>query len=363
MNVMKTTGRTAAAFAFLALFSVEAAAQVPGLTASANGRSVTIDITPVAGSTGHQLAVGTSSGSANVATVNLPLSVTHIVVAAPDGSYFMRVRATAGSILGPFSPEVRVDVTAAPPPPPCTPPPAAPTLSATGASLSVTLNWGAVSGAIGYQVHWSRSPGGTELVENTGATSVSKYVGLPGTFYARVVAATPCGNLTSNEVTFTLANTPGSGPRTPNPAPGTIIPRASLAYANAVITQVANAYSGDFANSCGSHAFLYRLVQALRTIDSRWGLNYVRGWAPRMSDDIIAYNPTDQPDEGAQQIYVYDVISGHCTNRPAPWMQDVTDFTWFGGPGRDSSICANRYCARWTLVPYLSAGFPGDKRE
>lgn len=362
MNVMKTAGRFAAAFALLALFSVEAAAQVPGLTASANGRRVTIDIAPVPGSTGHRLSVGTAPGAGNIATVNLPLTVTHIVVDAPAAAYFMRVAAMLGAAAGPYGPDVRVDVFDTPPPPPCAPPAAA-TVTATGSGLSVNVNWTPVAGATGYQLQWSRTAGGTDLVEVTTATAASKYVGMPGTFFVRVLAATPCGNVVSNTASFNLANTPLVLPRTPNPPAGTIIPRASLAYARAIINQAATAYPADFANSCANHVWLYRVVQALRNVDSRWGLNYIRGHAPRMSEDVIAYNPTAGPDEGAQQVYLFDIISGHCTSRPAPWMNDVTDFTWYGGPARNTSSCANEFCARWTLTPFLAAGFPGDKPE
>src|SRR5262245_48554731 len=109
MNVMKTAGRLATAVALLALFSVDAAAQVPGLTATANGRSVTIDIVHVPGSTGTQLAVGVSPGS-TFTSVNLPLSITHIVVAAPDATYYMRAAGMLGGVVGPFGPEVSVVV-------------------------------------------------------------------------------------------------------------------------------------------------------------------------------------------------------------------------------------------------------------
>jgi hypothetical protein len=251
----KSSVLIAAVVAFVAICGREASAQVPGLTASAVGRSVTINITPVPGSTGHRLAVGTAPGEANIATVNLPLSVTRIVVAAPDGVYYMRVAALLGNLAGAFSPEVRVDVASAPPPGPCTPP-TAPTLTATANGLAVSLSWTPVAGALGYEIHWSRAAGGTELVERTTATSVNKYVGMAGVFFARVVAVTPCGNAASQDATFTLANTPGAGPRTPNPPPGVLLPVP--AYAAAVVQDVARRYPAQLARACKTnHEWLF----------------------------------------------------------------------------------------------------------
>ena len=77
-------------------------------------------------------------------------------------------------------------------------------------------------------------------------TSVSQAVDLIGTFYVRVVALSACGNATSNEANFTIGTTPpgpAPGPRTPNPAPGQLISRSSLGYANGIAAQVAVAVS------------------------------------------------------------------------------------------------------------------------
>lgn len=351
----------ATALAIVALFGRDASAQVPGLTATAVGRTVTINITPVAGSSGHRLAVGTAPGAANIATVNLPLSVTHIVVDAPEGVYYMRAAATLGSIVGAFSPEVRVDVaSAAPPPGPCTAP-VAPTVTATASSLSVSISWTPVAGAIGYQVHYSRVPGGTELVENTASTSVSKFVGIVGTFFVRVVAVTPCGSATSTEVTFTLANTPGAGPRTPDPPAGQLLPMPS--YAGDVVRDVARRFPGDLARHSGpncknENTWLFRLLYELRLRDSRWGLNWKRGWAGTFSTDIITYNPTAGPDATATHIYLADILGAECEGNHAKFdWEEVTQTTW-NADRLNPGLCANRDCAAWTILPYLQAGFP-----
>ena len=220
-----------------------------------------------------------------------------------------------------------------------------------------------MAGATSYTIQWSRAPGGTELQEQTTGVSQYKYIGQVGTYYARVVANNACGNTMSAEVSFTIASLVNpNAPRSPNPPAGTIIPRASLGYALGIIQQVARTYRGDLQNSCrdfgGNNIFMFRVVQALRQVDSRWGLNDKRGHGGDMSQDIIAFNPTDRPDNGEAQIYIYDVIAGHCTGNPDVWMNDVTDVTWAGG---NSGMCGNRFCARWTIDNYLRAGFPGSE--
>jgi hypothetical protein len=349
----------AAALALIALFGREASAQVPGLTASANGRSVTIDITPVPGSTGHRLAVGTAPGAANIATVNLPLSVTHIVVSAPDGAYYMRVAAMLGSAVGPFGAEISVTVSTAAPPPGCTPP-AAPTLTATGSSLSVNVSWTSVPGATGYQLQWSRIAGGTELVESTTATSVNKYVGAAGTYFVRVVVITPCGNATSADATFTLVNTPGAGPRTPNPPAGTLLPIP--AYAAGVVQDMARRHPAELARACKTnHDWLFLLLRELRRYDTRWGLNWKRGDIRQgMSSDILAYNPTDQPDDGNGRVYIFDVIGAECEGN-YPTFGDATPVTWASAGHPACGV--GTFCTKWTLEPYLRAGFPADKQD
>ena len=359
--VKSSSAFVAIAVAFIALSGRDASAQVPGLTASAVGRSVTINITPVAGSTGHRLAVGTSPGAANIATVNLPLSVTRIVVDAPEGTYFMRVAGMLGTLVGPFGAEVRVDVAAAaaPPPGPCTPP-TAPSVTATASSLAVSLSWTPVPGATGYQIHWSRAAGGTELVESTTATSVNKFVGITGTFFVRVVAITPCGNATSTEVTFTLANTPGAGPRTPNPPPGVLLPIP--AYAEAVVKDMARRYPAELARACKTnHDWLFLLLRELRRIDTRWGLNWKRGDVRQgMSSDILAYNPNDQPDEGNGKVYIFDVIGAECEGN-FPTFGDSTPVTWASAGHPACGV--GTFCTKWTLEPYLRAGFAAVKEQ
>ncbi len=344
--------------AWVVAVSGAAAQDTPGLSASVNGTAVTIQWTGVPGAAGYHLIV---NGSVTT-EVNLPATTTMIVVDAPAGSYRLRVRGTAGSVQGPFSNEVTLNVGSAPPGSgggACTQPPA-PVVTTAVAGAIVTVTWPAVPGVVGYRVEFSRTPGGTEVVQNlpAGQTSYSQFVPLLGTFYVRVVTGNACGAATSVEKSFTIDNlSVGSGPRAPDPAPGQLIPRASLGYAGGVIAQVAAEFNGDLQNSCrehgGNNIFMFRLVQRLRQIDGRWGLNDKRGNAGDMSQDILAYNPTSRADNGESQVYLYDVISGHCGGRADVWFDDVTDVTW---SGRGNPACGTTFCARWTIDQYLRAG-------
>jgi hypothetical protein len=355
MNRRKTTGLAAAVFAAIGLFATDAAAQAPTLSATAVADTVTIAWSSLVGATGYNLTV---TGSLE-ASVNLPASVTQIIVKAPAGTYRLRVRGLAGAIEGPLSNEALVTVGGAQPQP-CSGAPVAPTLTAATSGLGVTLNWNAVPGAVGYAVQWSRFPGGTELIETTASTSATKYVGMVGTFYARVVTATACGQAVSNEVSFTLENTPGAGPRTPDPAPGQLLPVPD--YAEAVVFDMARRYPGQLSRACkNNHEFLYLLLRELRQRDTRWGLNWKRGDRNQgMSSDILAFNPTNGPDEGNGQVYIFDVIGAEC-ERNYPTFINQTSVTW---SARGNPACgAGTYCTMWTLQPYLAAGGVPDSRE
>jgi hypothetical protein len=369
MKLMRSTRLIAAAFTLVVLSAATAAAQAPVLSVSANGATVTINWTDLSaqGALGYNLVVGTTSGGSQVASVNLPSTITNIVVAAPSGSYFLRVRGLAASGFGPFSNEASVTVGASGPGPgPCAAP-SAPTVSATTAGLSVTVDWGAAAGAAGYRVEFSMTPTGTNLVQTVGAgtQSYSQYVGMAGTFYVRVVAVNGCGSTASSTVAFTTgAGAPptGSGPRTPDPAPGQLLPPP--AYVGDVVQAMARAYPGDLFNSCrehgGNNVFMFRVLQALRQRDSRFGLNYKRGQYGDLSQDIVTYNPTDRPDDRESRVYLWDIIGGHCGDSPGPNWADVTSATW---TQRGNPACGTEWCAMWTIEPYLRAGFPADPRQ
>ena len=362
MKSIRNTILVATAFVVAPLVASEARAQAPTVSFSVAGSSVTIQWTPVPGATIYDVVVsGPLSGQ-----VQLPGSVTLVRVNAPNGTYGIQVRGRAGNQVGPLSSVsvITVGGAAPPPPPPNCTQPSAPNVTASVSGATVAVNWNAISGVSGYAVQFSRTPGGTDLVLNAAAnqTSISQAVNLVGTFYVRVVALSACGNATSNEANFTIGTAPTNpttGPRSPNPAPGQLIPRSSLNYANGIAAQIASQYHGDLINSCrdtgGDNTFMFRLVQALRRVDTRWGMNDKRGHRGDMSQDIVTFNPTDRPDNGESQIYLFDAIGGHCGPNPSGGsLGDVTDTTW---AARGNPACGTTYCARWTIDSYLRVGF------
>src|SRR5688500_1680676 len=92
MNWIKLTRVAAAVLTLSTCWAADAAAQAPVLSASANGQSVSIEWTSLAGALGYNIQAGTAVGASDVASVNLPASITRIVVTAPVGTYYLRVR-------------------------------------------------------------------------------------------------------------------------------------------------------------------------------------------------------------------------------------------------------------------------------
>jgi hypothetical protein len=289
-------------------------------------------------------------------------------------------------VPGPFSNEVSITVGSSAPPPGGCAPVAAPALTITTNGTTVAASWNAVAGAAGFRLQIGNTPGGTlaQIDVQAGQTSYTVPGVPPGTYYARVLAANACLNLTpSAEQSFTVGAAapgpapppaPGTGNRTPNPTLtnggvlcvpgrpdlGVCIPIASLGYANAIVNSVARANPFDVINSChaegGNMFFIFKALQALRRIDERWALNLKRG-NQGLSEDILAYNPTDRPDQGESQIYLFDVIGGHCGPNPqVNGLGDVTGATWNAGLSNTPG-CSTRFCAAWTLDGYRQAGF------
>lgn len=316
-----------------------------GVSASVNGSSVTFSAQlPNVQLTGLLLVAGASPGAAQ-AVIPLSVAAQNTVPNVPPGVYYGRLVAVSPGGQSAPSNEVQIVVSAVT----CTPP-AAPVVNAQVNGLGVLISWSAVPGAAGYRLSASTTPGGAPfLAQNLSAatTAISNPSVAPGTYYLKVAAANACGlQTTSAEQTVTVtAPPPGTGSRTPNPPAGQQLP---LPNREAVAQEVARAYPADLRNSCttagGNNTWLYRLVQRLRMEDTRWGLNWKRGRIGDMSQDIVTYNWGSEADEGTRQIYVLDVIVGHCGSNPGAFWLNQT-----GVGGAD---------AIWTLQPYTQAGFP-----
>jgi hypothetical protein len=124
----------------------------------------------------------------------------------------------------------------------------------------------------------------------------------------------------------------GGGGRTPDPQGGRLpLP----GYGASVVQAVAAANPGALRNSCqdhgGSWQFLDMVVDTLRTYDTRWGYNGKRGNANDPSHDVVTYHHGAGPSNGSTQVYIVDVIGGHCGSNPVPTWGDVTDVTYNGG--------------------------------
>jgi hypothetical protein len=145
----------------------------------------------------------------------------------------------------------------------------------------------------------------------------------------------------------------GNGPRTPNPPPGQRLGVPD--YGLEVVLQTAAQYPGELRRACkDDHRFLFHLVENLRKRDSRWGLNWKRGDKNQgMSSDVVAYNPSDEEDEGNGAVYLFDVLRAECEEN-TPGFSDITAGTW---AATGNPLCGHdTYCTKWTLEPYLAAG-------
>ena len=74
-----------------------------------------------------------------------------------------------------------------------------------------------------------------------------------------------------------------------------------------------------------------QVVDTLRTYDTRWGYNGKRGNAGDPSKDVITYHYGAGPDEGSTDVYIIDIIGGHCGATPSPIWNDVTAVTLQSG--------------------------------
>jgi hypothetical protein len=108
-----------------------------------------------------------------------------------------------------------------------------------------------------------------------------------------------------------------------------------------IVREIAASYPGDLRNSCqehgGSWRFMDRVVDRLREFDTRWGYNWKRGNIGDPSMDVVDYHWGPGADENSTQVYIFDIIGGHCGPSPGPAWVDVTDIT-----------AENRAIGRWT---------------
>lgn len=102
---------------------------------------------------------------------------------------------------------------------------------------------------------------------------------------------------------------------------------------SAIVRAVANAFPAALRNSCqehgGSWEFMDRTVDALRAKDGRYGYNAKRGNMNDPSQDVASYYYGQVTDtiHGRVEVYIFDLLAGHCGASPSPFWGDVTDIT------------------------------------
>jgi hypothetical protein len=295
------------------------------------------------------LFAGSAPGASDIGTFPVGLGTQLSVPNVGAGNYYLRVAAANVGGLSPASNEVLLQMPAGGG---CSAPPARSFTSAVFGRY-VQFGWQVVPGANGYRLDFTDSPGASAKVSLPFGPASTGYAvtGAPlGVHYGRLVTSFSCGSQTVGpEVALTIDGAPPPGPRTPNPAPGQQLPFRS--QDGAIVSQLARERPDLLQQSCrehgGNNRFMFEAVRRLRAVDNRYGLNWKRGGVGDLSQDIVNYNFSSDSDEGTKNVYIIDIIGGHCGGNPSANFQDQTGATRAAGT-----------IGIWTLQPYLAAGYP-----
>jgi hypothetical protein len=295
------------------------------------------------------LFAGSTPGASDLAAVPVGLGTQLSVPNVGAGNYYLRVAAlNAGGLSAPSN-EFLLQMPAGGG---CSAPPARAFTSAVFGNY-VQFGWQGLPGAAGYRLDFTTAPGAPATLSIPVGPGASGYAtaGAPlGTFYGRLVTAFSCGTTTVGpETTLTIDGLPPPGPRSPNPAAGQRLP--FRAQDGAIVEQLARERPDLLQQSCrehgGNNRFMFEAVRRLRAVDNRYGLNWKRGNVGDLSQDIVNYNYGPDSDEGTRNVYIIDIIGGHCGGRPSAAWIDQTQATRSAGT-----------IGIWTLQPYLGAGLP-----
>jgi hypothetical protein len=88
---------------------------------------------------------------------------------------------------------------------------------------------------------------------------------------------------------------------------------------------------GSCVDTGGDNEFIFEVVRRLRMQDDRWGLNWKRGVVDDLSQDVVDYHYGEGVSEESTDVYIIDIITGHCGDDPQPGWIDVTQATLDGG--------------------------------
>ena len=326
---------------------VDAPAVPTNLSVARNGVGIVATWSPGAGggpTAGYRLSVDLPQGGTTALNLG---SASFAYAPVPPGAYNFRVAAlhAGGASADPGNVLMTMPAGGA-----CDAPPA-PVVSQSIFGGFVNLTWPSVPGAAAYVLTGYQNGNFIGSVTLGGATSRFSIVLPQATWRIDVAAVFSCGAqgppASANFVVD--QNSLKMQPREPDPAPGTALP--APAYIGSVVNDIAARYPNDLRNSCkefgGNNRWLFRLVEELRKRDKRWGLNWKRANFGDMSQDVVTYNWGDEGDEGTFRLRAWDVIGGHCGPRPGGQASEITDPR---PPGLSNG-------ARWTLIPYIEAGF------
>lgn len=120
----------------------------------------------------------------------------------------------------------------------------------------------------------------------------------------------------------------GLGGRAPSNQP---LPSYGLDLLRQLAAKNVAALNASCQDHGGNWRFMDMAVDLLRTYDSRFGYNGKRGNANDPSKDAIAYHWGDGPDGNSTDVYIVDIIGGHCGPVPSPTWNDVTKQTLDAG--------------------------------
>ncbi len=279
------------------------------------------------------------------------------------GNYYVKIRALNGQAVSEPSNEILLPVTGG-----CQAPGAPTNFTVINRGTLGLLMWNPGSGGAPttYIVQAAFAPNDPAPPIQIPLGTPYFTLGIPvGTFYVKIAAANACGvSAPSNEVVITSPST--SPARTPNPPSG----RLPQPYVRDLVFQYAQeAINAGYLNpsvACpnrtGSFNAAYELearktqrnpyidhiVSRLRQIDQRFGFNAkpTRTVVPSIiAGDEIAYHFGSDAPEGSPNVYLVDVLGGHCTGVGVVGGID-------SGPNRhtpDYRVFYDEY-GRWTLA-------------
>jgi hypothetical protein len=246
------------------------------------------------------------------------------------GTYYVKIRGMNGAVGGAASNEVALPITGA-----CQAPGVPTNFTVITRGTTGFLMWNPGSGGLPstYIVQASFGPSDTNPPIQIPLGTPYFTLGIPGgTFYVKIAAANACGiSAPSNEVVITSPS--NTADRVPDPPAGQRLPQPfvrdivfalaaqarNLGYLNPQIAcPTRPGFAADFveARKTQRNAYIDYIVSNLRTIDRRFGYNAkpTRAYIPAIiAGDEIAYHYGSDAPEGSPNIYIVDVLGGHCT--------------------------------------------------